>query len=369
MTLESPEQFFSPDPVEVDVGFGSPQRQERGSVAMRLLLVLPQLLALIILSIAAAVLAVVGWFAALALGRLPRWIADFQMRWIAYGVRVAGYGLLLLDDYPPFSLSAPDYPVAVAIGASRLSRLKVFFRWLLAIPVWIVSALVTNGLFVFSPILWLVTLIRGQTPQSLFSAAAAVIRYQARLNAYLYLVTDFYPRHLLGDFDTDPAPEADGRELRLVLSAGARRFVWLFVVLGIASGIGNAVLQNALRPAPTPAGLVSAETRFEAASAAFVNAVGACGTGATAYRCAERPEREWGRAFDRFGAELKRVPLSGSRRANADELARQASVMAAALQTASQAPSGAAYLAAFSKVQSNLSDFETAAQQLFGHSL
>ena len=57
------------------------------------------------------------------------------------------------------------------------------------------------------------TLVRGRTPQPLFSAAAAVIRYKARLYAYMGLVTDDYPRQLFGDREWERESEEPGGEL------------------------------------------------------------------------------------------------------------------------------------------------------------
>jgi hypothetical protein len=168
----------------LDIGFGAPQRQRRWSVALRGLLVLPQLVAVWVLAVVALVLAFIGWFAALVLGRLPLWIAEFELNVIAYSVRVVAYAFMLADEYPPFAFSPTEYPIAVQIDASQLSRLKVFFRWLLVIPAYVVTAIAGNGLLLLSPVIWLVTLVLGRMPQPFFSAAAAVIRYQARYSAY-----------------------------------------------------------------------------------------------------------------------------------------------------------------------------------------
>jgi hypothetical protein len=35
--------------------------------------------------------------------------------------------------------------------------------------------------------------VTGHYPPGLFGIAAATIRYQARVNAYIYLITDSYP--------------------------------------------------------------------------------------------------------------------------------------------------------------------------------
>ena len=116
------------------------QRRGRLSVAFRLLLVLPQAIALYVLSLVGAVVVVLGWFAALALGRLPEPFARYLCHVTRYATRVNAYLFLLTDRYPPFRLSAEDYPVRVALAPGRLNRLAVLFRLILVIPASILPA-------------------------------------------------------------------------------------------------------------------------------------------------------------------------------------------------------------------------------------
>src|SRR5207237_27151 len=112
-----------------------PQQQSRVTVAFRWLLVLPHFVVLWFLTLVAIPLVIVGWFAALILGRLPLWIARYQMSLIAYSTRVNAYLFFLAREFPAFSLARDaDYSVRVELGASRLSRATVLFRWLLFIP-------------------------------------------------------------------------------------------------------------------------------------------------------------------------------------------------------------------------------------------
>jgi hypothetical protein len=127
MATDVQDDFFGPWG-EVEVGFGARARQSRVSLVLRLAFVLPHLLVLVVLAAISVVLAVAGWFAALKLGRLPRPIAVFQMRWIAYLGRVSAYLFLLTDKYPPFSLTAAEYPVRVEIVPAELSTPAVLFR-------------------------------------------------------------------------------------------------------------------------------------------------------------------------------------------------------------------------------------------------
>jgi len=48
---------------------------------------------------------VVSWFAILITGRYPPGLSDFGVGALRWLIRVEAYMLLLVDEYPPFSLS------------------------------------------------------------------------------------------------------------------------------------------------------------------------------------------------------------------------------------------------------------------------
>jgi hypothetical protein len=329
------------------------------------LLVLPHLVVVAVVTLLALLLVVVGWIAALVLGRLPRWIAAYEMSVIAYATRVSAYGFWLAGEFPPFSLSLShaDYPVRVEIRASRLSRLKVFFRLLLVLPVAIVANVASNGLLLFSPILWIVTLVRGRMPQLFFSAVSAVIRYQARVNAYWYLATDSYPRRLFGDDKWTPAPEGDGRELRVSLSQGAKRLVALFLLVGLAAWIGNVVVQQNLLAQQSA--LDTAQMNLETAFQGLATCAGL----RLPLHCEQTAELEISDAFDEFGTTLSGISFSGSQAVRAARLARQAHTVARAFSNAGVAATDGASQRAFRKAQIEFARFEVYATALLGHPL
>ena len=70
------------------------------------LLVIPHVLVLIVLSVAAFFAVVVAWFAILFTGRYPRGLFDFVVGVGRWWLRVEAYAMLLVTDrYPPFGLS------------------------------------------------------------------------------------------------------------------------------------------------------------------------------------------------------------------------------------------------------------------------
>lgn len=75
----------------------------------------------------------------------------------------------------------------------RLSRLLIFIKWLLIIPHAIVVALLAIGLYITTFIAWFAILITGNYPRGMWDFAMMVMRWVARINAYVYLQRDEYP--------------------------------------------------------------------------------------------------------------------------------------------------------------------------------
>ena len=195
----------TPGPVLVAVA--GPAAQRRVTVAFRLILAVPHFIVLYALGIAASVVVIIGWFGALATGRLPDFAAAYLSGYLRWYCRTAAYLLLLTDEYPPFALDDTAYPVRVAVGHGRLGRLAVLFRVILAIPAAIASMLLVYGvLTIVILIAWLTALVAGKLPASLHQAFAAVLRYIIRYYCYLYLLTDAYPAGLFGDQPGSQAP-------------------------------------------------------------------------------------------------------------------------------------------------------------------
>jgi hypothetical protein len=185
-----------------------PATQQRWTVLLRLILVIPQYIAVYVLNIAAEAVAFIAWFGALGLGRLPRWAEEFLGGYVKYYIRVLAYLGLLVEQYPPFDLTPPpDYPVQVELApGGRLNRAAVFFRWILAIPAGIMVSLLLLGWSVLAFFFWLAVLITGRTPAPVFGCTAAVLRYVMRAMAYFFMLTPAYPKGLFGDRNAGPPP-------------------------------------------------------------------------------------------------------------------------------------------------------------------
>lgn len=183
-----------------------PAKQRRVTVLFRLFLVIPHI-AVAAMYYAILLATFFGWFAALFLGRNP--FQRFTVRFLQWDARVSGYVVFLTDKYPPLSVDDdPWYPVSAHLDAGRLGRWSVFFRLLLAIPAFIVCALVAGGLEIMVILSWFIVLIMGRLPAPIHGAFAATLRFNLRVYAYFLLVQNRYPRGLFGDRVVDAASDA-----------------------------------------------------------------------------------------------------------------------------------------------------------------
>jgi uncharacterized protein DUF4389 len=79
--------------------------RDRLTVGLRILLAIPHFIALAFVMLAWWVTAVVSWVLILLTARYPRGLYDFGVGALRWLIRVEAYMLLLVDDYPPFSLT------------------------------------------------------------------------------------------------------------------------------------------------------------------------------------------------------------------------------------------------------------------------
>jgi len=179
-------------PLVFDVEY--PERLSRWLIFVKWLLAIPHLIILSALIAVAEIITVIAWFAILFTGRYPKGMFEFVVGILRWDHNVIAYSVLLRDEYPPFSLSAGQYPVTYDVEyPEHLSRLLIFFKWLLVLPNVIVLMFVGIAYYVTLIIAWFAILFTGRYPEGLFRFAVGTHRWSARVSAYMFLLRDEYP--------------------------------------------------------------------------------------------------------------------------------------------------------------------------------
>ena len=106
MLLEDPYPPFGDAPYPSSIEIVDPVGpRDRLTVGLRLLLAIPHIVVLWFVLLAWAFTTVVAWFVILFTGTYPRGLYEFGVGALRWRLRVESYLLLLVDEYPPFSLT------------------------------------------------------------------------------------------------------------------------------------------------------------------------------------------------------------------------------------------------------------------------
>lgn len=238
----------------IDVELPGPQAQRRVRTLFRIVLAVPALLISFALaggggfagrnqngkatsaqfSGLSAAVAVLGWFASLATGRMPPGLRNAGAYAYGYRAQVLAYVLLVTEHYPnsdPHALLAtveppPVHPVHV-VGDSedlRRSRVTVLFRLPLVIPlvVWLVLWAVPAGIAIF--LQWFVLLFRGRPAARFHRFVSAWVRYGFHVYGFATLAANPFPG-FTGRFGSYP--------IDLSLPQPARQSRWKTLFRGV----------------------------------------------------------------------------------------------------------------------------------------
>ena len=213
----------------------TPPPRNRLTCAIRLVMVIPQFIALFFVSIVAFFAVIAAWFVALFSGRLAGGLREFISGVLRWNLRVQGYLFFLTDTYPPYSLGDEDtYPIRLAIPPPiELNRAAVLFRLFIAIPGSIVANVLGAGLGIVSVGSWFMLLVTGELPRPLFEATRAVLRYQARFYGYFSMLTPEYPWGVMGDTPSLPAGADPYEAWSIKLNSGGRTTMIAVIILGV----------------------------------------------------------------------------------------------------------------------------------------
>src|SRR4051794_32647571 len=116
-------------------------------------------------------------------GKYPRWWYDFNVELLRFQNRVGVYVALMDDRYPSTDERQSvrldvDYP-----DVAGLSRGLPLVKWLLAVPHYVVLAVLYLGALVAVVIAWFAILFTGRFPRGIFDYLVGVGRWTNRVTA------------------------------------------------------------------------------------------------------------------------------------------------------------------------------------------
>lgn len=132
--------------------------------------------------------------------KYPRWWFDWNVGLLRFSNRVAAYALLLRDEYPSTDEEQAVHLVVPYPDARQdLNRWLPLVKWFLAVPHYIVLAVLwVGGLFAVI-VMWFAIVFTGRAPVAFERFVVDLVRWTDRVMAYaLLLTTDEYPPFRLG---------------------------------------------------------------------------------------------------------------------------------------------------------------------------
>ena len=127
--------------------------------------------------------------------KYPRWWFDWNLELSRFTARIESFLLVLRDEYPSTDEEQSvhlqiEYPNA----ETDLNRILPIFKWLLAIPHYIILIVLGVLAILVTIVAWLLILVTGRYPQGMFEFVVGVMRWSYRVGAYAFLLTtDRYP--------------------------------------------------------------------------------------------------------------------------------------------------------------------------------
>ena len=128
-------------------------------------------------------------------GIYPSYALSFNQALISLETRVNAYVLLLTDDYPSIEENDIVTITFPEVGTgSQLSRVKPLFKWILAIPLYVMGIIyLIYGLFL-TAFAWFSILFSGKYPVWCADAMVGILAFYNRVYGYAFILgTDEYP--------------------------------------------------------------------------------------------------------------------------------------------------------------------------------
>lgn len=140
---------------------------------------------------------------------------------------------------PPVEPPRPHPVRLVNDDDLKRSRLTVLVRWLLAYPHFIWLGLYTLVAVIVAFANWIVTLIKGRSPERMLRWLVRYLRYTVYVYSYLYVLANPYPPFHGGErsYPVDLAVEGNDRQRRLITAFRIVLVIPAFVLAWVLSQV------------------------------------------------------------------------------------------------------------------------------------
>ena len=181
--------------------FDPPEKVANWRPLVNWILAFPHYVILYGLRVLAQVVSVISWFVILFTGAMPESFANLQVMFLRYETRIYIYASFMREEYPPFAFTTtpvdegddPRVRVDFHPELTDRNRLTVGFRLILAIPQFVVLALLGIVAWVVLVFAFFVVLFTGRWSEAARNLVINIMRWFLRVEAYILLLTDEYP--------------------------------------------------------------------------------------------------------------------------------------------------------------------------------
>jgi roadblock/LC7 domain-containing protein len=189
----------------VQLNFTADNQVARWRPLVQWLLAIPHFAVASVLTSLRRLLTLISFVTVLFTKRIPRPLFDAIAMTYRYEWRATSYALFLHESYPPFDFQ----PTASDDGATahtaisftypeELSRWKPLYKWLLAIPHYVVMLALSAASIAVILFGLIAVIVTGAYPVGARDFLVGVYRYGVRVQAYVGLLTDTYPPFTVG---------------------------------------------------------------------------------------------------------------------------------------------------------------------------
>jgi len=191
------------NPVSFNVAY--PASLSRGTLLLKTFLgifygIIPHAIVLGILGMISSIIYFLAFWIILFTGNFPKGMFEFVEGVMRWGCRFGAYFALMTDVYPPFSMKEIEsHPVKFSVEyPETLSRGTLLLKVILGsiyvgIPHGIVLGLLSTLAEILVFLSWWTILFTGKMPEGFFNLIVGCMRWNARVSAYMGLMTDVYP--------------------------------------------------------------------------------------------------------------------------------------------------------------------------------